>query len=532
MTERTASTAGHLDRVARGGALGLSGAVVSAIGGFGLAVVVTRGFDPDVAGVFFASVSVFAVLVAACSLGIETGLARFLLRLEAQDRVADSRRVLRVAAVPTLVTACLVAAFVAADADALGRSLHLGPDAALLLRLLMLALPFAVAADLCLSATRAFGRMRTTVVVDRLLRSGLQPLAALLVVAGGGGLLVLAASWAMAYVVSAVVAGIALSRFLRDRWAGAPSVVSAPGGRVGRDFWAFTWPRGVARLAQVGIQKADIVIVAVMLSPGHAALYTAATRFVAVGQLVTQSLQQVLQPRFTAILVHDDARTLREVYGVATSWAMLLAWPLYLAVGSSPAAYLSIFGEHYGPGASGVGVVVVVMAGAMLLAVASGPVDTLLLMAGRSGLSMLNAVTALVVDVVLCLLLIPVMGISGAAVAWAVAVTTRCGLAFVQVHHQLHISPVGRDQAVAALLPVACVGIPVGVFSAWTGAGLLGWLAVGLVSAAAYARSLWVFRERLHLDLLAASLVPRRPRRVNAPKESDTAWTSDDELVP
>ena len=36
-------------------------------------------------------------------------------------------------------------------------------------------LPFAVAADLCLSATRAFGRMRTTVVVDRLLRSGLQP---------------------------------------------------------------------------------------------------------------------------------------------------------------------------------------------------------------------------------------------------------------------------------------------------------------------------------------------------------------------
>lgn len=532
MTERTASTTGHLGRVARGGALGLSGAVVSAVGGFGLAVVVTRGFDPDVAGVFFASVSVFAVLVAACSLGIETGLARFLLRLEAQDRLADSRRVLRVAAVPTLVAACLVAAFVAAEADDLGRSLHLGPDAATLLRLLMIALPFAVAADLCLSATRAFGRMRTTVVVDRLLRSGLQPVGALLVVASGGGLLVLAASWAMAYVVSAVLAGIALSRFLRDRWADAPSTGPEPGSRVGRDFWAFTWPRGVARLAQVGIQKADIVIVAVMLSPGHAALYTAATRFVALGQLVTQSIQQVLQPRFTAILVHDDARTLREVYGVATSWAMLLAWPLYLAVGSSPAAYLSIFGDEYGPGASGSGVVVVVMAGAMLLAVASGPVDTLLLMAGRSGLSMLNAITALVVDIGLCLLLIPVMGISGAAVAWAVAVTTRCGLAFVQVHHQLHVSPVGRDQAVAALLPIACVALPVALFSASTGAGLLGWSAVALVSAAAYARALWVFRRRLHLDLLAAALDPRRSRRVNAWKESDTAWTSDDELVP
>ena len=50
----------------------------------------------------------------------------------------------------------------------------------------------------------------------------------------------------------------------------------------------------------------------------------------------------------------------------------------------------------------------------------AGPVDSVLLMAGHSWLSLRNSTVALVVNVGLNVLLIPLYGISGAAIAWAV----------------------------------------------------------------------------------------------------------------
>ena len=179
----------------------------------------------------------------------------------------------------------------------------------------------------------------------------------------------------------------------------------------------------------MAIQRVDIILIAALRSPMEAAIYTAATRFVALGQFGTQAIQQVVQPKFTALLAKDETESLKDVYQISAAWSMALAWPMYAVVGSAPLAYLAIFGPEYA--AEGV-TVVVLMALAMLFAVATGPADTLLLMSGRSALSLINSLTALALDIGLCLVLIPKMGITGAAVAWAVAVSIRCMLAVVQ----------------------------------------------------------------------------------------------------
>lgn len=499
---RVSATDRHLGRVARGGLVGLMGAVVSALAGFVLVVTVARGLDPGPAGVFFATTSVFLVLVALCGLGTDAGLARFLLRLEATGRPDQLHGTVRRAAWPVLGSALLASALLLLAADRVADGLGLGDTAGAVLRLLAIALPFAVAAEFALAVTRALGRMRTTAAVDKVSRAGLQVLVVVAVLGAGGGLVAVVAAWACVYALSAVLAAVLARRMVARR----PGAVG--GGRVEpvEGFWRFTWPRGVARLAQIGIQKADIVIVAALLTPAHAALYTAATRFVSLGQFATLAINQVLQPRFTAILVKDDVATLREVHRVATAWSMLLAWPVHLVVGAAPLLYLSIFGADYVTDAAVL--VVVAMAAAMLVAVASGPVDTLLLMAGRSRASLGNAVVALAVDVVLCLLLVPVWGIPGAAAAWAGAVVVRCGLAFVQVRRHLGVTAGGPACAVAALAPVVCLGAPVAALSLVIGASWLGLVLVLVPGMTAYVVVLHRYRRLLRLDVLAAALGP------------------------
>ena len=501
----------QLDRVARGGALGLIGAVVAGSAGFGMVVTVARGYAPAEAGLFFSATAVFLVLEAVATLGTESGFARFLMRYEAQGRSVSVRRAVEAGCLPAFGMALLLAGLGGAFARHVANALGLGATGADLLVVLFMALPFAVCADLALSVLRAFSRIRSTVVVDRILRTSLQLVAAVVVVATDGSLTLLMVCWAASYVVSAVVAVPLAFRFLARRHSvrAVPSPTAEPNEHanehpVAHEFWAFTAYRGVASVAQIAIQKADIVIVAAVISPSAAALYTVATRFVTVGQVVTQALQQVMQPRFTAILLRKDRALLHDVHRTVTAWNILTVWPVYATVAAAPAAYLAIFGAGYT--VDDTWQVVTVMGVAMLFAVATGPIDTLLLMSGRSRISLANAVCALAVDIALCLTLLPVIGVVGAAIAWACAVGLRCTLAVLQVRADLGVPFGGTEPALAATAAIACFGVP---SLAWTALGadrLWVWALFFLVGATAYAALLWRLRLVLRLDVLVSAV--------------------------
>jgi len=490
----------HLQAVARSAAVTLAGAGLSTVAGFGLVLVVTHGVSPDTAGRFFAATAVFLVALAAAGLGTDTGLARFVLRA---DRPAAVRALVRTAALPVLAASGVLAAVLALS----------WPQT----RPVIWALPLAASADLCLAAVRAHAVFRSSVLVDRVLRPAVQVLLVAVAIAAGLPGAGVAAAWASAYVVSALLAAGALRRVVGAR---RPASEAAPGGGPAagvRVFWTFTAPRAVARIAQVAVQRLDIVLVAALLSPADAALYTVATRFVVFGQLANQAVSSVVQPRFTLILAGPPEAApalLVRVFVVSTCWSVLLAWPVYLAVAASPRAYLGWFGASYAVGEAVT--VALVMALGMLVAVASGPVDTLLLMIGRSGRSLANTLIALAVDVGLCLLLVPRLGIAGAALAWVVAVVLRCVLAIVQLRADVALPGVTRELVLAAALPVACVGVPIGLVELLVGLSGPAWLVAVAVTAAGYAGAVWRLRRRLGVDHVVAGLRSRRRQLVPA----------------
>lgn len=504
----------HVGDLARGGALGMVGSVVAGAAGFALVVLVARSLDAAQAGVFFAVTAAFLLAEGLAVLGTDTGFARFLLRLEAAGSGASVVVVVRAArrlALRAAVGLALVAVVLAWPAgSALGWSVEVRSAVLWVAP----ALPAAVLCDVSLAATRAFGDIRSTVLVDKVLRAGAQPVLIGLALAAGGGLQGAALAWAATHVLAAVAAGWVLRVGLARRGLGMPPAPADSSGEVLRAFWSFTWLRALARVAQLSMQKVDIVLVALLLSPGAAAAYTVATRFVPLGQLLTQPIQQVLQPRLTAILVHEDPATVQQVHRVATAWSILLAWPLYLGVGALAMTYLALFGGEVSQ-VDHARTVVLVMAGAMLVAVATGPVDTLLLMAGRSGLSAVNSVLALVLDVLGCLVLVPVLGILGAALAWAGAVVTRCGLAVVQVWRDVGVHDWSGLTRTAALVPLLVVGLPAVLVSVLAPPPLVLWGAVvGIVLT--YAVVVWTLREVWGLASIRAQAGRVRAGQVSA----------------
>lgn len=511
----TTSASSHLSQVARGSAVGLVGAAVSAVSSFLLVVVVTNRFEADLAGIFFTATSTLLLLGAVAGLGTEAGLGRFMLRFEALQRHSDIPSALRAAIRPTLLTSVLLGGLVFGFAEQISEVLGAGTDATEPLRVLAILLPFVVINALALAGTRAFGDMRPTALVDGVLRAGSQPLAALLVSLAGAGLIVLTVAWALPYALAALVSGLLFRALLRRR---GPYDGPTSYRDVRREFWSFTWPRAITRVAQMAIQRIDIILVAMLRSPVEAAIYTAATRFVPLGQLGTQAIQQVVQPKFTALLANEEHAAVSEVYRVSTAWSMAISWPIYLVVGSAPLAYLGLFG----PGYQGDAVyVVLLMTLAMLFGVASGPADVLLLMSGRSMLSMGNALVAVILDVVLCFVLVPDYGILGAALAWAAAVVTRCTLALVQVHRVMGVNSFSKASGVVALGCVTCLVLPIGGVTLLWGLDVPGLLLMLLACLPAYAGVLYLGRGPMELGVMRTLLRARRGRGAGTADRTD-----------
>lgn len=491
-----------LRSLARGGALNLAAAVVSSLANVLLVFLVARGFSLRDAGIFFAATSVFLLAVRISELGTGTGLVYFLSRFRALGRPDRMGATLRIAVIPVLGAAAVAGVAVFVSAPWLAQLLVSGDtgEVATYLRILALFLPLAVIGDTCLAATRGYGTMRPSALIDKILRPITQALFTVVAIALGSTL-GLTLAWVTPYLAAAMASSWWLRR-LRGR-SGAPNL--GIGDRFAGEFWRFTAPRSVAGLAQIALQRLDVVLVAALRGPEEAAIYTAATRFLVVGQLAGQAISQAVQPKLAGLLAREDRASTKKLYQTATCWLVLVVWPFYLAFVLLAPVVLQLFGPRYADGAG----VVVLLTGAMLIATGCGMVDTVLNMAGRTTWNLGNALLALAVNIAVDLVLIPPLGILGAAIGWAAAILVNNLLPLGQIWISLGLHPFGGGTLTAMGLSAICFGL-VPLIAAWTIDG------GAITVAAALGAGLLLFlagcyRWRAILDLHAMRAL-RRPR--------------------
>ena len=492
--------------LARRGLLSLGGAGVSAVANLLLIVIVARAVDKETAGYLFSTTSLFIVVESLCALGTATGLVYFIARHRALGESQLVRPLLRTALWPVLSVSVVAAVLMFVLAPHVGGLLGTSADEAVLfLRILAPFVVFAVLCDVLIAATQGFQVMRPTVVLEKIGR----PLLQLLLL--GVALLVglswtLPVAWMGPYVVELVLVFAALHGLLRrdDRTEArreAASTGAQPTPVDRRTFWLYTAPRGLAAAAQLTLQRLDIVLVAAFLGAAPAAVYTAATRFVVLGQLGSQAVSLAVQPKFSELMAHQDVVRTRQVYRTTTAWVVAVTWPVHLVVAMLSPVLMRLFGHGYGDGRS----VMVILAMAMLVATGCGMVTMLLLMSGRSRENLLNVVVALVSNLVLNVLLIPRMGIEGAAVAWAVAIVLSNLLPLYQIHRAYGLNPFGRATFRVAVLCVGCfVGLP-GLAWLLSGATVTVIGAV-VVAGLLYAVGLYLLRRVLQLDDLIGTV--------------------------
>ncbi len=438
----------ELADVARGGALNLVGAVTYGLGGFLVVAVIARRLPVADAGAVLVAIAVFTVLARCAEMGASTGVVRAISRARALDRVDELGRILVVATVPVGAFGSVLGSLLWTQADRLGDLLGGAEQAdrvATALRPLAVALPVVAVGSVLVAASRGFSTMMPQLVIDRMAR----PVAQFVAVWIATGVTASAAVATGAWVLPAALVCVPMAVVLLRR------VPSSAGSwaRCGREFWWFTAPRAGAQVLQVTILWFDTLLLSAVAGPATAGVYAVATRFVLVGTFAAEALQQVVAPRVAALLALDDRAGAGRVLDAAAGWQVLLVWPSFVLLAVFAPGVLALLGASYAEAAAVLGV----LALGLLAAAPAGPSDSVLLMAGRSRANLAVTALAAAVNLGANLVLVPAVGMVGAAVAWAASLAAGAIVPAVVVR-RMGIVPTDRPAVTAAVVSLVAAG--------------------------------------------------------------------------
>jgi O-antigen/teichoic acid export membrane protein len=325
----------------------------------------------------------------------------------------------------------------------------------------------------------------------------------------GRGAIALAASWTIPIVIALAAALTWL--VLAGRQDPSDPATSAP--RAARDiffaFWRFSLPRGIAATFQVLILWLDTLLIGILASAHAAGVYTASTRYVLLGTFVGVAIAQAVAPQLASMFASGHRDRARALFGTATTWGIAATWPLFLTLAIYSRTVLLVFGSQFEEGAG----VLAILSLAMLLASATGPVDWVLLMGGKSGWNLLNTALALAVNIALNLVLIPRIGITGAAIAWAASIIVNSVVPLLEAWLLLGMHPFNLGGLLAAAASVVCFGGVAVTIRAFLGDGVLALIVSIVTSSVLYLGIVWRSRGLLDVDAIAAAVRPRRFER-------------------
>lgn len=420
--------------LALGGLISVAGGGLSAGSNLLLAAMLGHSLGPAGTGSFFQLVAFFAIVANILELGADTGLVKFVSAATATGRHADLKPLIRVAVLPVIITGALAVAGIWIFSPQLVDVLSLAgldpASAARVMRALGVGVPIAALTMVLLGAVRGLTNVSGyTLVQNVLIPAGRLALTGIAVLAGFGveGVVYLwLAPLCLALPITIAMLVIALRRQPADLIAKEPT----PEAELKPAFWRFSSARGVAAGVEIVLEWADVLLVAALLSPAEAGIYAVVTRCGRAGELLQTAARITLGPRVSGALASGQLGEVSRLNTLVSRVMILGAWPLYVFVGVFAGPTLSLFGREFAAGAPALAVICLGMA----IACSAGSVQTILLMGGKSTWQLINKTACLVVNIGLNLILLPVFGITGAAIAWAVSVVLDSALAAWQSH--------------------------------------------------------------------------------------------------
>jgi len=396
-----------LRSITRGASLSIAGRILSNGLGFVINLLLTRGLDAGLYGIFAYGNTLMSIVSIFARLGSGKSILRFL--PEYEETPALRNGVLGLAYLTALIASVVMGAVLYFVAPLVTEYTLDNPLLTDVLRILAIVLPFNTLSNLTNSVFRGLERLEYQIFLSSIV----SPITRILFI--GAALLL---GYSLLGVVTAiaiggvVVFGVALL-VLFARTDLRPGLDQSYG--QSREFYNFSLPLTLKDLGSFLYNRVDILMVGFFLAESSVGIYKIAIVISTMLVIPLGAFNQLFPPVASRLYSNDEMSELESVYSIVTRWTFTVALLPALGAILYRTEVLAIFGPEFTAG----GWVLVLFALAQLTNCAVGPSGFMLMMTDHQYINLANQWTLGVLNAILNYVFILEFGLIGAAVATA-----------------------------------------------------------------------------------------------------------------
>lgn len=427
----------HVGQISRQSGVFFAGTIFTAALAYGFKIYLARALGAEALGIYALGVTLIGFLGTFNALGLPDAAVRFVAQYQAAGRFDFLHALLWRGAGALLAANVLFAVVLLVGGPWV--AVHFYHSAALAHYV-----PWFAGLMLLGVLTHFYGKVlagyqdihgRTLIV--SFIGSPLNVLVAVLLITAGFGL----SGYLGAQVISAIVVQFLLFRAVRRLTPQQARFGSQPGRPLQREVVSFSYTLIGIGLMEFVMAQVDKVSLGYFRGAREVGIYSVAAAFVAYVPILLSSVNQLFSPMISGLHTLGDRVMLKRLFQALTKWIVALTLPLAIVVMVFARVIMHIFGHDFEAGWP----ILIIGTIGQLVNCGVGSVGLLLLMSGHEKRLIRVQIYMALVTLVLNLLLVPTLGLIGAAVA---AALTNVGVNvwnLSEVRHALGMHPYNRS---------------------------------------------------------------------------------------
>lgn len=439
----------RMGRVARHSAFFFGGTLFVLVLSYGFRIYLARALGPGPLGIMALGESILAILVIVALMGLDSAAFRFVPVLHARREWTALGHFMWSALWQVVVVSLVLAVGLALGRQWVAGRIFNVPELADVLPLFGLILALRTAGSLLRAYVRGFQEIVWFTTITSYILAPLKILVTVVLVSMGLGVLAL--------VLGEIAAAAFTLVFLALLWWRLMPAVTrrmvAPH-RIETYIYRYALTLiGLDLVSTFGTQAGQFTL-AYFLDASKIGIYSTAVTMVALLSTLQGALIAVFRPQVAELVALNKHELLAEMFHRVTRWSLALSFPVALSMIVLSPAFMQIFGKDFGAGAP---VLALVTLG-QLFNIATGPVGMMLLMTGHERTLGVASIGQFVTAVLLNILLVPVIGLTGAGAANMLGTVVYYSVLVWLVHRRLGMLPFDASWA-GLILPFALTSL-------------------------------------------------------------------------
>ena len=422
---KVASFERNLLGLVKGGGITLFGKMYTNASRLGIAFFLARYLGAEQYGLYQLALNSITLVSGIALLGLDIALVRFVAIAAGRKDDKNLWGILQIGiGIPSIISVFTGVGLFALSypiAEHIFSDLRLAP----LLQIAGLVIPTITLSDVLVGAIRGFKNMHYPVIAQFIAQPTFRLVATIILAFSGLD----AFRAVLIFGASDLIATLLLVHYLNKLFPIRRSLRSAI--YDAKEIFSYAIPDWLAGMMDRFRQNIQALLIGSLNTIAGVGVFAVANQINILGNDFYTSINISARPLIAELHDQKENSQLERVYQMATKWSLAVNLPLFLLIVLFPIELLSIFGESFTQGSTAL----VILAAANIVNVGTGMCGTILNMTGYTKLKLANNLISLILSLIINFLLIPPMGIIGAAISVLAVQSVINGLRIVQVYH-------------------------------------------------------------------------------------------------